>query len=347
MSRGARRDPRRRFLEVERTARPIDRDRHAGGEHDQHKEQIAHLLEQGHGEDVKADVIAERFLDDPERNAVEPLQVNVPAGGLALRREQGQHGRAARDDHAPRHAFAECANQFGQIDLDHLVRAPHDAQPLVIAARSDRNQPAYENGAERDQPHDQENRYLGADGSIENPGEAERAVPQVVDQQLIEEAQQQQRDDNDRRYGDEEITGPHQRDVLFATPDLDDVFPHHVWRAEPDEHFEREIADDQPVELADNRDHVELEGGRRQHEQRAHPRNRFRQHRDAVVGPQPIKETDELRQIHYEPAELHRPQELHAKYLREHRLPRQHHTLTHRVAEDVFRWGRFCYNSRD
>ncbi len=146
MSRGARRNPRRRFLEVERAARPIDRDRHPGREHDQHQEQIAHLLEQGHREDVEADVVAERLLDDSERHAVESLQVDVPAGGLALRREQRQHCSAARDDHAPRHAFAERANQLGQIDLDHLVGTAHDAQPLVIAARADRNQPADENG---------------------------------------------------------------------------------------------------------------------------------------------------------------------------------------------------------
>ena len=144
MRRRARRHARRRFLEVERAARPVDRDRHSGREHDQHQEQIADFLEQRHREDVEADIVAERLLDDSERHAVEPFEVNIPASGLALRREQREHCGAAGDDHAPRHALAERANQLGQIDLDHLVGASHDAQPFVIAARADRNQPADE-----------------------------------------------------------------------------------------------------------------------------------------------------------------------------------------------------------
>ncbi len=209
---------------------------------DQHQEQIAHLLEQRHREDVKADIVAECLLDDPERHPVESLQVDIPARGLALRREQREHGRAARDDHAPRHALAERADQLGQIDLDHLVGTAHDAQPLVIAARADRNQPADEDRDECDQPHDEKDRDFGTDRGIENTGEAEGSVPQVIDQQLIEQAQRQQRDDYNRRDGDQEVTRPHQRLVLFAPPDLDDVLPHHVGRAEPDENLERQIA---------------------------------------------------------------------------------------------------------
>ena len=63
--------------------------------------------------------------------------------------------------------------QLGQINLDHLVGAAHHAQPLVIAARADRNLPAHEDRDERDQPNDREDQYFRADGCIENSAEAE------------------------------------------------------------------------------------------------------------------------------------------------------------------------------
>ena len=247
----ARRHARRRLLEVECAARPVNRDRHSGRQHYQHQEQVAHFLEQRHREDVEADVVAEGLLDDSERHAVESLEVSVPARRLALGREQREQGRAGGDDHAPRHALAERANQLGQIDLDHLVGAAHDAQPFTVAAAANRDQPADEDRAERDQPHDQEDRDFRADGRVENAGESERSVPQVIDQQLVKKAQRQQRDDYDRRDDDQDIAGPHQRALLFAPANLADVLAHDVRRAEPDEHFEREIGDDEPVELAD------------------------------------------------------------------------------------------------
>src|SRR5271155_354568 len=108
--------------------------------------------------------------------------------------------------------------------------------------------------------------------------------------------------------------------VLFAAPDLHDVFAHDVGRAEPDEDLEGEVADDHPIELADNRDHVELERGRRQHERQAHPRHQLGQPRHALVSHQAIEHAHELRQGNHQPTELHRPEELHAQYLGEHRL---------------------------
>src|ERR1019366_736900 len=129
-----------------------------------------------------------------------------------------------------------------------------------------------------------------------------------------------ERDDNDNGEANQDYAGSHQGAALFATADLADVFPHDVGWAEPDENLEREVADKNPVEFADDWNHVEFECRRCQHKQQTHPRYHFREHRHAFVGDQPVKQADELRQEHHQPAQLHRPEELHAKHRSKHQL---------------------------
>src|SRR4029077_18611727 len=101
--------------------------------------------------------------------------------------------------------------------------------------------------------------------------------------------------------------------VLLSASYLAHVFAHDIGRAEPDEHLQCEVADQNPVELANYRDHVEFERRRSQHEQKAHHRHHLGESRDSNVSDKPVKQPHKLRQIDHHPAHLKRPEELHAQ----------------------------------
>ena len=55
------------------------------------------------------------------------------------------------------------------------------------------------------------------------------------------------------------------------------MFAHDFWWTQPQEQLEGDIADQQPIELADSGDQVKLKGGRRKQQEQADERHQLRQ----------------------------------------------------------------------
>src|SRR5208337_1253788 len=92
--------------------------------------------------------------------------------------------------------------------------------------------------------------------------------------------------------------------LLSAPRDPADVFAHHLGRAEPDEKPQREVAHQQPVELAYNWNHVELERGRREQQQDSQKRDQLGGERHPAVIDKAVEEPREVREVDEQPAKF-------------------------------------------
>src|SRR3984893_5539622 len=132
MRRARKRNLRRRFAEIERTARPIDRCCHCCREKQNQQEQISPIFQERQHKNVKADVTVKVRLFEPERHTIERLQINVPTPGFALCREERQYRRTAHHHQMPWHAVAERADELRQVYLDHFFGSAHDPQAFAL-----------------------------------------------------------------------------------------------------------------------------------------------------------------------------------------------------------------------
>src|SRR5215467_11478622 len=98
------------------------------------------------------------------------------------------------------------------------------------------------------------------------------------------------------------------------------MLAHDVRRAEPYEHLKGNYGSQYPIQLAHDRNEVQLDRRRRQHQQKREHRNRFDENRDTTIFHQAPENSHELGQVGDEPAHLHRWKKVHAQELPEHEV---------------------------
>jgi len=175
--------------------------------------------------------VPKRSIANVKRDTVERVEIGVPSAGLALRGKNRQYGGSDDREKRPWDAIAEGADQLGQINFRNFLGSADDAQTFTLAAKTYRDQRADEDRHEGGQPHDPENRDLGSNDGIKDAAIAQRREPQEINNEIIEDAEQNQPDDDQRRQSKDDY--PRSHPGLVTARDLPDVFAHHVGRTQP------------------------------------------------------------------------------------------------------------------
>src|ERR1700730_18762131 len=124
-------------------------------------------------------------------------------------------------------------------------------EPLPVLAEAQGDEAAAAYCEEGDEPARRENRDLGAQLGHEDGAIAENAEPQEIDQHLVGDPQDNQDNDDDRGEAEQDNPRSHQSGslALEAARNVAHVLAHHVRRAQPDEDFEADETDQDPVEF--------------------------------------------------------------------------------------------------